>query len=89
MESPVLGFVAHIKGTPMKERYNSAAVFINHFSDVTYVHLQKSTNAKETLEAKELFERWCHAHDVRVKHCHADIGRFAETVFMADVAKKV
>jgi hypothetical protein len=46
MESPVPGFVAHIKGTPTKERYNSATVLTDYFSDMTYVHLQKSTNAK-------------------------------------------
>jgi hypothetical protein len=88
MESPVPGFVAHIKGTPTTNRYNSATIFIVHFSDVTYVHLQMYTNAKETLEAKQAFERWCDANNVHVKHYHADNGRFAETVFMADVAKK-
>jgi hypothetical protein len=74
MESPIPGFVAHIKGTPTKERYNSATIFVDHHSDVTYVHLQKSTNAKETLEAKEAFDRWCSAHHVRVRHYHSDNG---------------
>jgi hypothetical protein len=50
MESPVLGLVAQMKGVPMKDRYNSATVFIEHFSDVTFVHMQKSANAAETLE---------------------------------------
>jgi hypothetical protein len=48
--------------------------------------LQKSTNTTETLEAKQAFEQWADLHNVRIKHYHADNGRFAETVF--DVAKK-
>jgi hypothetical protein len=88
MESPVPGFIAQLKGIPMKARYNSATIFTDHFSDATFVHLQKSTNAAETLEAKNAFERWANQHSVRIKHYHADNGRFAETVFMTDVARK-
>jgi hypothetical protein len=88
MESPVSGLVAQMKGIPMKARYNSATVFFDHFSDVTFVHMQKSTNSAETIEAKHAFERWCTSNGVCVKHYHADNGRFAETVFMADVARR-
>jgi hypothetical protein len=88
MESPVSGLVAQMKGIPMRARYNSATVFTDHYSDVTYVHLQKSTNAQETLEAKQAFERWANQHSVKIKHYHADNGRFAETLFMADVARR-
>jgi hypothetical protein len=56
MESPVPGIVIQMKGIPTKARYNSATVFIYHFSDVTFVLLQKSTNAQETLDAKHAFE---------------------------------
>jgi hypothetical protein len=55
----------------MKARYNSATVFTDHYSDVTYVHLQKSTKAQETLEAKQAFERWANQHSVKIKHYHA------------------
>jgi hypothetical protein len=88
LESPVLGFIAQIKGSPQKARYNSATIFIYHYSDATYVHLQKSTNAQETLEGKHAFACWASSHNVKVKHYHADNGRFAETVFMSEVARK-
>jgi hypothetical protein len=88
LESPVLGFIAQIKGSPQKARYNSATIFIYHYSDATYVHLQKSTNAQETLEGKHVFACWASSHNVKVKHYHADNGQFAETVFMSEVARK-
>jgi hypothetical protein len=40
MESPVPGLVAHMKGHPTKERYNCARVFVDHYSDISFVHLQ-------------------------------------------------
>jgi hypothetical protein len=50
--------------------------------------LQKTLNAKDTVEAKEAFERWADSHKVTARHYHADNGRFAETELMAHVAKK-
>jgi Reverse transcriptase (RNA-dependent DNA polymerase) len=87
MESPVPGYVAQMKGIPTKSRYNAATIFVDHYSDITFVHLQQSTKANETIEAKEAFERWSLSHGVKIKHYHADNGRFAETAFMAHVAK--
>jgi hypothetical protein len=43
-------------------------------------------NAAETIEAKEAFERWSASHGVKIKHYHADNGRFAENAFMSHVA---
>jgi hypothetical protein len=52
-ESPVPGFIAQLKGKPTIARYNVGTVFVDHASDITYVHFQKSMNAAETIEAKE------------------------------------
>jgi Reverse transcriptase (RNA-dependent DNA polymerase) len=76
--------VAHTKGSPTKERYNCATVFVDHYSDVSFVHLQGSLSGDETLEAKQAFEHW--SHNITIKHYHADNGRFAETKFLAAVA---
>jgi hypothetical protein len=81
MQSPVPGLIAQNKGSPTRERYMAATIFVDHYSDVTFVHLQK------TLNAKEAFERWANSHSVKIKHYHADNGRFAKTDFMAHVAK--
>ena len=54
-------------------------------SGLSYIYLQKSTNADETLEAKLAFERYASKFKVQVKSDQADSGRFAENKFMADV----
>ncbi len=86
MVSPVPGLIAQIKGFPTKERYNAATIFVDHYSDLTFCHLQPNLKANETIYAKEAFERFCNSHGVKVRHYHADNGRFAETAFMAHVA---
>jgi hypothetical protein len=86
-ESPVPGMIAHVKGKPTTARYKCGTVFVDHYSDVTYVHFQKSTSATETIEAKEAFERWSESNGVKIKHYHADNGRFAENAFMNHIDK--
>jgi Reverse transcriptase (RNA-dependent DNA polymerase) len=81
-ESPVPGMIAHIKGKPTTSRYKCGTVFVDHYSDVTYVHFQKKTSAAETIEAKVAFERWSASNGVKIQHYHADNGRFAENAFM-------
>ena len=88
LESSTPGFIAQIKGIPTRNRYRAATVFIDHFSRLSFVQLQKSTKADETLQAKHAFERYARSHGVHVEHYHADNGRFAETVWLADVAKQ-
>ncbi len=88
MVSPVPGLIAQLKGYPTKERYNAATIFVDHYSDLTFCHLQINVGAKETINAKEAFERYCNSNGVMVRHYHADNGRFAETAFMAHVAAR-
>ncbi len=55
-----------------------ATVFVDHFSGLSYVHLQKSTNAIETVEAKIAFEHYASKVNVTIKSHQADNGRFAK-----------
>jgi Reverse transcriptase (RNA-dependent DNA polymerase)/GAG-pre-integrase domain len=89
LESPIDGFVAQIKGRLFRQhRYRCATIFVDHFSDLSYVHLQSSTNAAETLEAKRTFELFAQSHGVVVQQYHADNGRFAEHAWIEDVRRK-
>jgi hypothetical protein len=36
--------------------------------------MQKSTNAEETVAAKDAFERWAKSCGVTIKHYHAEMG---------------
>jgi GAG-pre-integrase domain len=88
LESPVPGFVAQMKGKLTRQRYRAATIFVDHFSSLSYVHLQQSTSAKETLTAKIAFENYAESFGIKIMKYHADNGRFAENAWRNDVAKK-
>jgi hypothetical protein len=85
LESTTPGLIVQEKGWMTTKRYRAATVFVDHYSGLSYVHLQKSTDAKETIEAKVDFERYATKSNVRLQHYHADNGRFAENDFKAAV----
>lgn len=74
--SPTPGFVPTHRGKPTLKRYRGATVFVDHFSDSTYVHLITEMNAAATVEAKMAFERIAHSYYVVIKHYHCDNGLF-------------
>ena len=77
LKSPTPGLIAQMAGWLTGKRYWYATVFVDHYSGLGYVHLQKTQTAKETLEGKALFERKCAAFGIQVEHYHADNGIFA------------
>jgi hypothetical protein len=83
LESSTTGFIAQLKGNLTRRRYRVATAFVDHFSGLSYVHPQTSTNAKETLEAKAAFERYCESFGVQVRHYQCDNGIFAGNEFRA------
>ena len=85
MESSTTGFVAQLKGRLTTRRYRVATIFVDYYSDLSYVHLQSSTTSEETVEAKLAFEAFARDHGVTVQHYHADNGRFADNLFMKSI----
>ena len=81
LESFTPGLIAQLRGMPTKLWYKVAMVFVDHFSRLGYVHLQRSTSAAETIEAKESFERFSASHHVTIRHYHADNRCFADNKF--------
>ncbi len=88
MISPFGGLIPQMKGKLMRARYYAATIFVDHFTDYTYVHLMPDSTAESTLEAKNAYEQLLRTHGHRVKAYHADNGRFAENVFVGDVRDK-
>ncbi len=41
-----------LKGIPTKKRYNSATLFVDHFSGTKYVYLQQALTSKETVQTR-------------------------------------
>ena len=57
-----------MKGRLTKKRYIYATVFVDHFSDLKYVHCMSKITAEETIYAKIFFERHTAGFNVRVEH---------------------
>ena len=76
MESPTPGLVAQMTGFITRERYKYATVYVDQATGLGFVYLQKSSNAKETLEGKRAFERYAMARGVTIAAYHADNGIF-------------
>ena len=85
MESTEDGFVAQLKGKLTRRRYKYATIFVDHYSDLSYVHLQSTITSDETLQAKHAFEAYARSMEVKILRYHADNGRFAVNMFINDV----
>ena len=65
-----------------KKRYRYATVFVDHFSELKYVHCMSEITSEETIYAKKSFKRHEAGFNVRVEHYHCDNGRFADNAFI-------
>ena len=81
MVSAIPGLIPQMKGFITYKRYEIATIFVDHFSGLSFVHLQKGSSASETIEAKHAFERYAKVHGVSIKHYHADNGIFEAREF--------
>ena len=88
LQSTTPGLVAQLRGFITKQRYHYATVFVDHFSGLSFIHLQTTSNMIETLQAKEAFEAYAAARGVIIQHYHADNGRFAEKGWIQHARQK-
>ena len=85
LQSFIPGFVGQSTGRLTMSRYVGAVFFVDHFSDMSFVHLVKDMTVESTIKAREAFVRFCGQHGVKLSHMHADNGRFADATFVASV----
>jgi hypothetical protein len=86
LDSTTPGLIGQLGGgIPTIKRYNAATIFVDNFSKLGYIHLQTKLTSDETVKAKTAFEAFAHSHGVRIKHYHADNGRFADKAFRESV----
>ena len=52
----------------------AAQVMVEHFSELTYVHLIRRTTQEETLAVKSDFERWAAIFGVKIHRYNVDKG---------------
>jgi len=79
------GLVAQTTGCLTTAHYQVATIFVDHYSDLDYVHVQESTSVDKTIEAKRAFERFAHHRGVTIRHYHADNSIFASNGFWQEV----
>ena len=64
--------------------YKYTTVFVDHFSRYSYMQLQKTISAEETLEGKHFFERMSESHGIIIKQYHVDNGIFRANAWVQD-----
>ena len=74
--SPTPGLIAQMTGFLTTKRYKYATVYVDQFSRLGFVYLQKTASAEETVEGKKAFESFARRHGIRVENYHADNGIF-------------
>ncbi len=68
MTSNEVGFYKELKGKLTKEHYKCAAVFVNHFSRLRFVHLQIDDSSAKTVAPKRAFKLHAVEQGVKIKH---------------------
>ena len=72
------GLIPQEKGHLTQGRIWACTIFVDYFTGFVFVALMRDLTAESTLAAKKDFEDRCAVRGVKVKHYHADNGRFAE-----------
>ena len=68
MESSNPGFIAQLKGKPTKQRYHAETILLDHYSDLSYVQLQRGLSPGKTVQAKKVFEDYARTYKVNITH---------------------
>lgn len=83
------GYQGNMKGKHTRRRIRVSKVYVDHLSDITYLHLQHTTNSQETLESKQELESYASEFDIKIKHYHSDNGRFVDNLFKYHALKRI
>jgi hypothetical protein len=82
LESSTAGFIGQLRGAILtNRRYRYATVFVDLYSDYTFVYPHVAITADETLKAKKAFELHAESFGVQIKQYLADIRRFQDIKF--------
>jgi hypothetical protein len=74
--SPTPGLVAQMTGTLTTKRYRYATIYVDQATGLSYVYLQKTSTAEETIEGKAAFEKYAESRGISIHAYHADNGIF-------------
>ncbi len=74
--SPTPGLIAQMNGFLTTKRYRYATVYVDQYSRLGFIYLQKTATAEETVEGKRVFKAYASRHGVKIRNYHADNGIF-------------
>jgi hypothetical protein len=83
-----VGFIAQHKGSLTMKRYTAATVFIDHYSNLKYIHIMTKLTSEATMDAKCAFEHVAKQHGVCILHYHCNNGHFADNAFKNSYSTK-
>ena len=81
IEYPQGRLIPVLKVNQTSIKYHVAAIFFDHFSQLTYVHFSESITANEAVEEKRAFEQYAATFGVKIQKYHAENGAFNTQVF--------
>jgi hypothetical protein len=84
LESPLQVFVGQLKGLHRRKRY----IFVDNFSNLSFVHLRSTANSEDTVQAKHVFERYVSSCCVAILHYNTENGRIADNAWRQDILTK-
>ena len=82
LESAAPGCIAQLKVALTTQQFKYSAVFIDQFSGLSYVFLQKCITSEKTVSTKKAFEHFVSQRGIKIAHYHADNGQFADHGFI-------
>ena len=88
MECTTRGIIVKLKGRLTTSQYKFATIFVDYHSQLGFVYLKRTSDGVESIKAKIVWEAYCADHSIKVRHYHADNGRFCKNLFMNDVKEK-
>jgi len=82
IESSTPGFIGQLKGSILtKQWHRYVTVFVDLFSDYTFLVFHTRLTSDETIRVKQLFEAHAATFGVKILNYHTDNGRFQDLGF--------
>jgi hypothetical protein len=82
LESSTPGFIGQLKGSILtKQWHRYVTVFVDLFSDYTFLVFHTRLTSDETIRVKQLFEAHAATFGVKILNYHTDNGRFQDLGF--------
>jgi hypothetical protein len=85
LESGTPGLIGQLRGAILtRQRYKYTTVFVDYFSDYTYLYLHTNITSEDTLHAKHAFQAHTASFGKKIQNYHVDNGRFQDIAYKED-----